>query len=251
MLYAKLRRMSVPALRINHLAKSYASAAALTDLSLEIAAGDLPVTFRTLDLGGDKVLPYMEAEREENPALGVRGFRIAKSNAELVGRQLDAIAEAGLQTGNAPWVMAPMIATADEARRFADLARDRGLFPGVMIEVPAAALLADKTTVGGVTLTQCKLCGDCATGCNYSAKESLDTNLHGLLHNQLIGRGGHHHHGHRSEANILANQVQHLDAIDLRHADVGDDQIRLEALMQSRHGGTATGHFQWGLRAQA
>ncbi len=40
------------------------------------AAGDLPVTFRTLDLGGDKVLPYLEAEREDNPALGWRAIRM-------------------------------------------------------------------------------------------------------------------------------------------------------------------------------
>ena len=37
------------------------------------AAGDRPVIFRTLDLGGDKVLPYMQSEREDNPALGWRG----------------------------------------------------------------------------------------------------------------------------------------------------------------------------------
>ncbi len=40
------------------------------------AAGELPVTFRTLDLGGDKVLPYLEAEREDNPALGWRAIRM-------------------------------------------------------------------------------------------------------------------------------------------------------------------------------
>ncbi|MCH1932433.1 hypothetical protein L9G16_20000, partial [Shewanella sp. A25] len=40
------------------------------------AAGDKPVTVRTLDLGGDKVLPYLEAEREDNPALGCRAIRL-------------------------------------------------------------------------------------------------------------------------------------------------------------------------------
>jgi len=110
---------------------------------LEAFAGQ-KVVIRTLDAGSDKPLKFITNPEEANPALGVRGFRIIQIDADLVARQLDAIAAAAAQTGNAPWVMAPMIATADEARRFADLARERGLHPGVMIEVPAAALLADR-----------------------------------------------------------------------------------------------------------
>ena len=48
------------------------------------AAGDLPVTFRTLDLGGDKVLPYLEAEREDNPALGWRAIRMGLDRPALL-----------------------------------------------------------------------------------------------------------------------------------------------------------------------
>jgi phosphotransferase system enzyme I (PtsI) len=110
---------------------------------LDAFAG-LKVVIRTLDAGSDKPLKFVTSPQEVNPALGVRGFRIVALNAELVARQLDAIAAASASTGNAPWVMAPMISTPDEARQFADLARERGLYPGVMIEVPAAALLADK-----------------------------------------------------------------------------------------------------------
>ncbi len=102
------------------------------------------VVIRTLDAGSDKPLKFAGHPEEANPALGVRGIRIAEGNPGLLERQLDAVAAAAERTGNAPWVMAPMIATADEAERFAAQVRSRGLTPGVMIEVPAAALLADR-----------------------------------------------------------------------------------------------------------
>ena len=102
------------------------------------------VVIRTLDAGSDKPLKFAGHPDEANPALGVRGIRIANGNPGLLDRQLEAVAAAGQRTGNAPWVMAPMIATADEAKHFAAQVRSRGLVPGVMIEVPAAALLADR-----------------------------------------------------------------------------------------------------------
>ena len=102
------------------------------------------VVVRTLDAGSDKPLKFAGHPEEANPALGVRGIRIAQGNPGLLERQLDAIAAAAESTGNAPWVMAPMIATADEAEHFAAQVRSRGLTPGVMIEVPSAALLADR-----------------------------------------------------------------------------------------------------------
>jgi phosphoenolpyruvate-protein phosphotransferase (PTS system enzyme I) len=102
------------------------------------------VVIRTLDAGSDKPLKFVGHPEEANPALGVRGVRVAEGNPGLLERQLEAIAVAAAHTGNAPWVMAPMISTADEAKSFAALARSRGLTPGVMIEVPAAALLADR-----------------------------------------------------------------------------------------------------------
>jgi phosphotransferase system enzyme I (PtsI) len=102
------------------------------------------VVIRTLDAGSDKPLKFVGHPEEANPALGVRGVRIAERNPGLLERQLKAIAAAATATGNAPWVMAPMVSTADEARAFATLARSYRLTPGVMIEVPAAALLAGK-----------------------------------------------------------------------------------------------------------
>lgn len=102
------------------------------------------VVVRTLDAGSDKPLKFAGHPEEANPALGVRGIRIAQANPGLLDRQLEAVATAAGTTTTAPWVMAPMIATADEAKSFAARARSYGLTPGVMIEVPAAALLADK-----------------------------------------------------------------------------------------------------------
>ena len=88
--------------------------------------------------------PSRTIPTKPNPALGVRGVRIAFGNPGLLDRQLDAVVAAAADAERKPWVMAPMIATAGEAEWFAARVRERGLIPGVMIEVPAAALLADK-----------------------------------------------------------------------------------------------------------
>ncbi|MGW4242843.1 putative PEP-binding protein [Nocardia sp. NPDC004722] len=99
------------------------------------------VVIRTLDAGSDKPLGFMPRHDEANPALGVRGIRMFARDSGILDRQLDAIAAA---SGSRPaWVMAPMISTVAEAESFAGKARERGLIPGVMIEVPAAALLAE------------------------------------------------------------------------------------------------------------
>ncbi|MGV8929504.1 MAG: phosphoenolpyruvate--protein phosphotransferase [Brevundimonas sp.] len=111
-------------------------------------AGDRPVTFRTLDVGGDKVLPYMEAEREENPALGRRAIRLGLDRPGLLRLQLRALLAAA--AGRELRVMFPMIATVDEfraARELVDVecawARRRGrslpalLRVGAMIECPS------------------------------------------------------------------------------------------------------------------
>ncbi|WP_333889842.1 phosphoenolpyruvate--protein phosphotransferase [Mycolicibacterium gadium] len=117
-----------------------------TDIYAEVldAFAGRKVVVRTLDAGSDKPLKFAEHPNEANPALGVRGIRVAGINPALLDRQLEAIAAAGNRTGNPPWVMAPMIATASEAEHFAAQVRSHGLTPGVMIEVPAAALLADR-----------------------------------------------------------------------------------------------------------
>ncbi|MEP7763212.1 phosphoenolpyruvate--protein phosphotransferase [Sanguibacter sp. 25GB23B1] len=107
------------------------------------ALGDRKVVVRTLDAGADKPLAFVTQPGEENPALGVRGYRLVRTAPQLLQTQLAAIARAAVDTGGDPWVMAPMITTADEARDFAALARGAGIARvGVMIEVPAVALRA-------------------------------------------------------------------------------------------------------------
>lgn len=102
------------------------------------------VVVRTLDAGADKPLAFATQPDEENPALGVRGYRLVRRVPELLRTQLAALAAAAAQTGTDPWVMAPMIATVQETADFVAMAREAGLRGpvGVMIEVPAAALRA-------------------------------------------------------------------------------------------------------------
>ncbi|BCW84155.1 phosphoenolpyruvate-protein phosphotransferase [Arthrobacter sp. NicSoilE8] len=101
------------------------------------------VVVRTLDAGADKPLPFLSNLEEPNPALGVRGYRTDATTPGVLERQLRAIAAAAEAHSSDVQVMAPMISTAEEARRFASLCASAGLrTPGVMVEVPSAALTA-------------------------------------------------------------------------------------------------------------
>jgi phosphocarrier protein FPr len=126
-------------------------AAALRDI-FAVFAGH-PIVVRTLDAGGDKPMPYLHAEREANPFLGVRGIRLMLERPELFERQLRAVLAAGL--GHDIRLMLPMVAANEELRRarthldraHADLhaAGIAHAWPvplGIMVEVPAAALVA-------------------------------------------------------------------------------------------------------------
>ncbi|GAA3320820.1 phosphoenolpyruvate--protein phosphotransferase [Arthrobacter ramosus] len=99
------------------------------------------VVLRTLDAGADKPLPFLTDATEPNPALGVRGYRTDFTTPGVLERQLEAIAIAAGESEAEVWVMAPMISTAAEAARFASLCGAAGIkTPGVMVEVPSAAL---------------------------------------------------------------------------------------------------------------
>lgn len=115
------------------------------------AAPNRTVTIRTLDLGGDKLVPYFGQERESNPFMGWRSIRITSSYPEFFQTQLRAILRAGVH-GKIE-LLFPMISTLEEVRAIRRmvrttaerLTREKTLFAqdvpvGIMIEVPAAAL---------------------------------------------------------------------------------------------------------------
>ncbi|QQS00802.1 MAG: phosphoenolpyruvate--protein phosphotransferase [Austwickia sp.] len=108
------------------------------------AFGDRRVVVRTLDAGADKPLSFADLGHEENPALGRRGLRLGMIREDLLDTQLAALAAAYEATKADVRVMAPMVATVEEAEYFAAKVRAVGLPKvGVMIEVPAAALRAE------------------------------------------------------------------------------------------------------------
>src|SRR5947208_13599058 len=79
------------------------------------AAGDKPVIFRTLDLGGDKILPYGRWEREENPALGWRALRIALDRPALLRYQVRALLAASAD--RVLRLLLPLVTDVDEFNR--------------------------------------------------------------------------------------------------------------------------------------
>ena len=119
-------------------------------------AGERPVTFRTIDLGGDKIAPFMgRREREENPALGWRALRMALDHPFFFRRQLRALIRAS--RGKTLRLMFPMVTTVEEfeaARRLLDsemewaikFGRDlpNRLQVGAMVETPSLAFSIDQ-----------------------------------------------------------------------------------------------------------
>ncbi|GHU51032.1 phosphoenolpyruvate-protein phosphotransferase [Clostridia bacterium] len=116
-------------------------------------AGELPIIFRTLDAGGDKVIDYLRIEKEDNPFLGYRAIRYCLDHPEILRRQLAAILRASC-FGNIK-LMFPMIATVDELDAAISILNEtkqeldaRGLAygnieTGMMVETPAAGIMAE------------------------------------------------------------------------------------------------------------
>jgi phosphoenolpyruvate-protein phosphotransferase len=202
-----------------------------------------PLIVRTLDIGGDKVLPYLQSAPEENPFLGVRGIRLCFSHEELFTTQLRAILRAG--TGHDFRIMFPMIAHLTDLDRAAQrlenvhLALEKENIPhlwpvetGIMIEIPSAAIQAealaakaDFFSIGTNDLTQYTLAADRGNPDLASYQDALhpsvlrliDMVIHGARkHNRLVAVCGEAASDDKAAAVFVGLGVQELSLSSAR-----------------------------------
>ncbi|MEL7448223.1 MAG: phosphoenolpyruvate--protein phosphotransferase [Pseudomonadota bacterium] len=115
---------------------------------------DEPLIIRTLDVGGDKPLPYLPIDAEDNPFLGLRGIRVSLQRPAMFRTQLRAIlraAEASRGKGARIMVMFPMVTTIDDVRQAREILEEEreklgveAIPVGIMVEVPATAVMAEQ-----------------------------------------------------------------------------------------------------------
>lgn len=123
--------------------------------SVAKAMGGREVIIRTLDVGGDKHIPYLEIEKEENPFMGLRAIRYCLKNTELFKVQLCALLRAACY-GNIK-IMLPLVCTEDEVIKAKSLLEEckaelsaegkeykKDIKLGIMVETPAAVLVAER-----------------------------------------------------------------------------------------------------------
>jgi phosphocarrier protein FPr len=156
--------------------------------------GGRPLVIRTLDVGGDKPLPYLPLPKEENPFLGLRGIRVGLAQPELLRTQIRAILR--VKPYGVARILVPMVASASEmaaVRALVDeerakLGRAEPIEIGTMIEIPAAAVAArqlaevsDFFSVGTNDLTQYTLAMDRGNPAVAAGVDALHPGVLGLI----------------------------------------------------------------------
>jgi phosphoenolpyruvate-protein phosphotransferase (PTS system enzyme I) len=169
------------------------------------------VVFRTLDIGADKPLPFVDREPEENPALGVRGIRLSLLRQDLLRDQLRALLRAGVEVAREDAghlaIMFPLVSTVDELLRAREILRQIAdeeradlahIEVGVMIEVPSAALAADRIarqadflSLGTNDLLQYLFAADRLIGAVADLADVLDPDVLSLV--ERVVESGHTH----------------------------------------------------------
>ena len=163
-------------------------------LAIADALGGRRVTFRTLDVGGDKPLTYLPMPVEENPFLGHRGIRLSLDRRDLLLEQLQAICQVASRVPTS--VMFPMVATVAEIRTARSMLVEaaspaglpEGLRVGMMVEVPAAALkiatflpYLDFISIGTNDLTQYTLAAERGNAAVAALSDPLDPGVLRLI----------------------------------------------------------------------
>jgi phosphoenolpyruvate-protein phosphotransferase len=236
------------------------------------AMGDKPVIIRTIDVGGDKQLDYLPLPVEANPVLGLRGIRLAQVRPELLDQQLRALLH--VTPLSRCRILLPMVTEVDELlhirQRLDALCTELGLAQrpelGVMIEVPAAALLAEQLaehadflSIGTNDLSQYTLAMDrdhaglaarvdalhpallrlIAQTCAGAAQHKRWVGVCGALASDplatpvLIGLGVSELSVSPVQVGEIKDRVRHLDASECRR--ISQDLLKLSSASAVRH----------------
>ncbi|EJF74467.1 phosphoenolpyruvate--protein phosphotransferase [Bartonella alsatica] len=168
------------------------------------AVGDKPLIIRALDIGGDKQITHLHLSKEDNPFLGVRGTQLLLRRRDLLVPQLRALYRAAKEGGDL-WILFPMIMSVSEVfaiKKITEEIRNDIDAPklklGIMIEVPAAAIMADILSayvdffsIGTNDLTQYTMAIDRQNPYLVSEADSLDPAVLRMIHQTIQGAAKH------------------------------------------------------------